>query len=115
MQIRQIKMKQLTLKSSPSESVNYIINDFAYVGYELAQNLQSGNMNQSPLSSIASTQVAFVLLGDDCEAIHSLWSSDKFTSILVVPIMTHPTNLCFTKGVFPAPLKEALITSVHKG
>lgn len=122
----------LNLKSSPSESINFINNYFANIGCKLAQQIQPETTNcPTPLSDTLTQTNSFVLLETDCDEVHrtlmnlrsngaSGWDniSTKFlkhTSIVVVPIITHLANLCFSKGIFPAPLKEALITPVHKG
>lgn len=85
----------------------------------------------TPLCDVNTQANSFVLLETDCDEVYTTlmnlksnsasgWDNIptkflKYTSMIVVPIITHLANQCFTKGIFPALLKEAIITPVHKG
>lgn len=120
----------LNIKSSPNESVNFINDYFTNIGKLLAQQIQ-------PPVTIKNTSVShalsntFVLLDTDPEEIDRIlmklksdsspgWDNIsvrylKFVRSEVVPILAHLANMCFRKGIFPTPLKQSIITPVHKG
>lgn len=125
----------LSLKSSPTESVNYINDYFANIGKDLAQNIQPSipkpctlKADKPPPPSQANS---FVLLNTDAHEVGKIlmnlksdsapgWDkvSTRFLKHVgreIVPILTHLINLCFAKGVFPTPLKQSIIIPVHKG
>lgn len=123
----------LNIKPTPTESVNYVNNYFANIGKELAQQIQSRNSNNSDhLQSNSQTQInSFVLLDTDSEEVEGIirnlksdsapgWDgiSTKFLKYFnkeLAPVVAHLANLCFKNGVFPDPLKQSVITPVHKG
>lgn len=124
----------LTLKASPIESVNYVNDFFANVGKQLAEciNDSKSSIDIPNTTSNTSTPVSsFVLLDTDVQEVHSVlmnlksesapgWDGIqtkflKMVSPIIVPVITHLTNLCFRNGVFPSCLKKSIVTPVHKG
>lgn len=123
----------LKLQPTPSDSVNFINNYFSKIGQDLAQQISTTTGNQAfGQSSNASNLVnSFVLLETDPEEVYRIlinlkadsapgWDNIstkflKFVGMEVVPIIAHLANLCFKTGIFPDPLKIAIITPVHKG
>ncbi|KAJ8703937.1 hypothetical protein PYW07_013231 [Mythimna separata] len=123
----------LNIKATPKESINHVNNYFANIGKQLAQKINSGinNVAHNQKNTIRSQLNTFVLLDtDDAEVERILmnlksdsapgWDSisTKFLKFIrneAVPIITHLANLCLQKGVFPAPLKQSVITPVYKG
>lgn len=123
----------LNIKSSISKSADHINHYFANIGKSLAVQINPDQTNNSspPLDHIFTPPQSFVLLPTDLGevtcTINNLklnsgagWDNipNKFLKIMVhqiAPIITHLTNLCFAKGVFPNLLKQAVITPIYKG
>lgn len=123
----------LDIKPSPQDSVNYINNYFSNIGKTLAEEIISSNLSQdSGTFTLTDSQASsFVLLETDPREVHGILMSLKTESApgwdnistkflkssheVVVPIISHLANLCFTQGTFPPTLKKAIITPVYKG
>lgn len=124
----------LNIKTTPIESINCVNAYFANIGKQLAQkiNPELNNIpNNNRTNALESQLNTFVLLDTDDSEVDAIlmnlksdsapgWDnvSTKFLKYIrkeAVPIITHLTNLCFQKGVFPAPLKQSVITPVYKG
>lgn len=123
--------KLLSIKTSPTESVNYVNEYFTNIGKELAENLTLNSSSQIQTHDTQNPQVnSFVLLETDPQEVHDVLMSLKSdsapgwdnipTSFLklakneVCPIISYLTNLCFNIGIFPNILKQSIITPVHK-
>lgn len=122
----------LNLKSSPLESTNFINNYFSNIGKELALKFTSNFPISTNIGNESLSQPnSFVLLDTDEHEIDSILMNLKSESApgwdnispkllknvrwIVVPILTHISNLCFKQGIFPSSLKQSIITPVHKG
>lgn len=125
----------LNIRSSPMDSANFINNHFANTGKQLAQQIliQPNSKKDSDVRdhSPPSQPNTFVLLDTDPKEVEmvlmslksdSAPGSDRISTKLlkygkkeVVHVIAHLVNLCFGKGIFPAPLKQAIITPVYKG
>lgn len=125
--------KLLKIKHSADESVNFVNGYFSNIGKNLAEEVIA--MKDSPQLFSTSNlppilDSSFVLLdttpGEVNSVLMSLKSDSapgwdnistgflKYARNEVVPIICHLANVCFSKGVFPAALKQAIITPVHK-
>ena len=122
----------IKIKPSPIESVNSVNEYFAGIGKQLAQNIKHHNDDEYPsfLNKLPIEPQSFVLLDTDPDEVNCILMSLKTDSApgwdnistkylkavknQVIPIIVHLANLCFQKGVFPSPLKRAVITPVHK-
>lgn len=135
-EITQFKCKKTTytnllnIGSTSIESVNIVNNFFVKIGSALAEAILSKNhtSNISPNSGHISS---FVLLDTDILEVEYVLSNLKTDSVpgwynipmrflklakpIIVPIITHLANLCFTSGIFPRPLKQSIVTPVYKG
>lgn len=121
----------LNLKSSPMDSVNFINDFFVSIGEQLARNIQLNSNLPSSTGKLSNQPNSFVLYETDCNEVKAIladlktssapgWDNLttgflKYISREAVPIITHLANLCFRTGLFPAPLKQSIITPVHKG
>lgn len=126
----------LNIKSDPVECANTVNDYFAQIGKNLASALmrppEALMPALEPLHTNTSHQLSsFVLLPTDCDEVNSILMSLKNDSApgwdnihtvflkkakyLIVPIITHLTNLCFETGKFPTALKKSIITPVLKG
>lgn len=122
------------IKSSPSESINFINRYFVNIGRQLAQQIKcSLNKNQSDISYSVNFSLpnSFVLLDADIKEVNDIlmnlksdstpgWDNipTNFLKIVrndVTPVITHLANNCFKQGIFPDLLKKSIITPVHKG
>lgn len=124
----------LNIKSTQTDSVNYVCDFFANIGKKLAEDILSkdaSNNNQNFQMLPSSQQSSFVLLDTDPYEVDSVllglksdsapgW--DNITTMflktvrgVVVPVISHLANLCFSNGIFPSCLKRSLITPVYKG
>lgn len=126
--------KLLNIKSTPSESVNYVNDYFANIGKKLAEDIVSTCKETTPPTYRETSNKqpnSFVLLETDVQEVHNIlmslrsdsapgWDNIpvnflKLAKCHVVPVISHLANLCFTLGVFPCALKQSIITPVHKG
>lgn len=121
-------LKLLECKPNPQESVDHVNHYFANVGKSLAEEIVNDTSGEQ--HSSCSHYTSFVLLNtDNSEVFTTLmnlrsasapgWDNIptmflKIANKLVVPIITHLTNLCFEQGIFPPALKIAVITPIHK-
>ncbi|KAG7309667.1 hypothetical protein JYU34_004157 [Plutella xylostella] len=130
--------KLLQTKSSSQESVDYVNNFFADIGKNLANaitqkmgdKIPKHNTNCYTTSQSLPSLSSFAMLDTDPEEVHTIlmglksdsapgWDGipSSFLKVArkeIVPVISHLANLCFTMGVFPALLKIAIITPVHK-
>lgn len=123
----------LNIKLNPSESVNHVNNFFAGIGRKLAEDIQLDPLHSPDhtYNMISQSQVSsFVLLETDENEVQIVLMNLKSESApgwdnipvkflkqaktLLVPIITHLTNLCFNQGIFPTLLKQSIITPVYK-
>lgn len=125
----------LNTKSSPTSSVNYVNNYFAGIGKTLAEEILSTSNNRylnvhAEKNLPDCTTSSLVFLNTDPQEIHCIvmglradsapgWDNIptkflKHACTVVAPIISHLANLCFERGVFPAPLKQSIVTPVHK-
>lgn len=127
-----INTELLNIKPTSLQSANYINNFFSTVGKNLADSIDQLSGDQAVLSTPRPMHMSsFVLLDTDEKEVQNILMSLKSNSApgwdsiptnflklardTIVPVITHLCNLCFSKGVFPAPLKESIITPVYKG
>lgn len=130
--IKSQNLELLNIKPTSQDSINYINDYFANVGKKLAQQIQpSLNNVHIPVHPDSSPPNTFVLLDTDVTEVNGIlmnlksdsapgWDniSTKFLKFVrkeVVPVITHLANICLQQGVFPSPLKQSIITPVHKG
>jgi hypothetical protein len=123
----------LNTKTSPTASVDHVNDYFADVGKTLAEDILSNpNQQYVPAGSNMpdSNTSSFVLLDTDPQEVHCIvmglradsapgWDNIptkflKHACTVVAPLISHLANQCFEKGVFPAPLKQSIVTPVHK-
>jgi hypothetical protein len=121
----------LYIKSTPTDSADYINRYFANIGKQLATNIKpDSNVQKSYLTNLPSQPNSFILSHTDHAEVNAIISSLKSNSApgwdnipnnflklakpVVIPIVTHLVNLCFDKGIFPAPLKQSIITPIYK-
>lgn len=129
-------LELLNVKSTPLESVNLVNNFFADIGKSLAEDIISKSFQKNTTSTNTthttgiSHSTSFVLLETDESEVKSVLMNLKTESApgydnittkflkqantLLVPLLTHLTNLCFREGVFPDALKLAIISPVYK-
>jgi hypothetical protein len=121
----------INIKATPTDSAEFVNNFFVNIGKQLAEEIQcNSNGSASGLDRIPNQLNSFALLETvDSEVNSTLMSlkSDsspgwdniptrflKVAARIVVPIITHLTNLCIRKGTFPAALKRSIVTPVYK-
>lgn len=112
-------------------SANFVNNYFANIGKQLAEQINPDvNDMNTYLRNLPSQPNSFVLIHADQDEVNSIlmnlksesapgWDNIpttflKYAKTEIVPIVTHLANLCFEKGIFPAPLKQSIITPVYK-
>lgn len=130
--IKSQNLELLNIKPTSHDSINYINDYFANIGKQLAQQIHpSLNNAHIPVYPDTSPLNTFVLIDTDITEVNDIltnlksdsapgWDniSTKFLKFVrkeVVPVITHLANLCLQQGVFPALLKQSIITPVYKG
>lgn len=121
----------LNIKTSQAESINYVNDYFANIGRKLAEDVlkdKPGNgFIEDPPDRAASS---FVLFDTDAKEVREVvmglrsdsapgWDGipTKFLKLAVTdvaPVVSHLANLCFNTGIFPALLKQSIVTPVYK-
>lgn len=120
----------LNAKATAKESANYANTFFANVGKELAQSITQHNFVQDHVRLPYGEVSSLVLLDTDPNEVNNVimnlksesapgWDEipTKFLKLsrnILIPILCHLVNLCFSKGLFPHALKKSLITPVYK-
>lgn len=125
-------LELLELKSTCHESVNHVNSYFSNIGKTLAEEISTSNHlephDENPENSHGTSFVLYETTDREVyETVMSLKSESspgwdnipttflKLAHEIIVPLVSHLTNLCFRKGIFPPVLKLAVITPVHKG
>lgn len=121
----------LNIASSPLISVNRVNVFFAGIGKTLAEEILSKKVVLGTnVSTVCYQQSSFVLLDTDPQEVkNTLMSIDsnssqgcdniptkflKLSQNILVPIISHLVNLCFSSGIFPRALKKSIVTPVYK-
>lgn len=125
------KNELLNLKSSHSESAEYVNNHFINVGKKLAQNIQTDPLSTKEYYASLPTQSNSIgILEPDVTEIELIINSLKSESAAgwdgiptkfikmakyqLIPIITHLSILCFQQGIFPNSLKCSIIHPIYK-
>lgn len=119
----------LKIEPTPEQSLDKVNTYFATIGELLAQNISTPRAETGSDASMPLV-TSFVLLSTDPGEVHTIVMSMKTDSAPgwdkipvrfvklankeIVPILVHLINRCFECGIFPAALKQTIITPVHK-
>lgn len=115
----------MKMKPTIHESLSFINDFFAEIGYNLANQLPDINYLHSLDIQSQSTVSSIGILNTDPDEITTIINSlkmdsatgidnipnrfIKMASTLLAPIISHLSNMCLKKGVFPVLLKRSII------